>query len=346
MRIATGNMAARAAPRLWAISWASRGLTLGPSRLLGFQSLGLGARALSTHAPEGGSGERGLEAPSWGWYYEALASSAPVVCAESGLAALQAASELPWWATVVVASALLRTGLTLPLAALQSRVLAKLENLQPEIQSLAKHLRYEVSVCAKQQGWSEKLARFHFKKNLKRIVSDLYVRDNCHPVKASLLIWIQIPLWVFVSIALRNLSVGRASSEGLFIQEQLSTGGMLWFPDLTVPDPTWIMPITLGVLNLLIVEIFALRKTESSRFQRYATNFFRGVSIFMIPVAATVPSAIALYWVSSSFMGLSHNLLLRSPAFRRLCHIPRTKSDSDTPYRDIVSAFYVKYFFK
>nr|XP_016850173.1 PREDICTED: mitochondrial inner membrane protein COX18 [Anolis carolinensis] len=201
-----------------------------------------------------------------------------------------------------------------------------------------------ISVYAKQQGWSEKLARLHFKKNLKRIVSDLYVRDNCHPVKASLLIWIQIPLWVFVSIALRNFSVGR--SAGLFIQEQLSTGGMLWFPDLTVPDPTWIMPITLGVLNLLIVEIFALRKIESSRFQRYATNFFRGISIFMIPVAATVPSAIALYWVSSSFMGLLHNLLLRSPAFRRLCRIPRTKSDSDTPYRDIVSAFYVKYFFK
>ncbi|KAH0627042.1 hypothetical protein JD844_002409 [Phrynosoma platyrhinos] len=241
---------------------------------------------------------------------------------ESGLVALQAASGLPWWASVV------------------------LENLQPEIQSLAKHLRYEVSVCAKQQGWSEKSARVQFKKNMKRIISGLYVRDNCHPVKASLLIWIQIPLWVFVSIALRNLSVGRAASEGIFIQEQLSTGGTLWFTDLTVPDPTWIMPVTLGVLNLLIVEIFTLRKTEPSRFQKYATNFFRGVSIFMIPVAATVPSCLALYWLSSSFMGLSHNLLLCSPAFRRLCHIPRTKSDSDTPYRDIVFTFFVKYFFK
>lgn len=56
--------------------------------------------------------------------------------------------------------------------------------------------------------------------------------------------------------------------------------------------------------------------------------------------------SMALYWLSSSFVGLSHNLLLRSPTFRRLCCIPRTKSDSDTPYRDIVAALITKYSFK
>ncbi|XP_050801014.1 cytochrome c oxidase assembly protein COX18, mitochondrial [Gopherus flavomarginatus] len=284
--------------------------------------------------------------PSPGGLYEALAESAPVHWAESGLVALQAGTGLPWWLSIVCAGAVLRTGLTLPLAAHQGHVLAKLENLQPEIENLAKRLRYEVSIRGKQLGWSEKVARFHFRKNLGRIVSELYVRDNCHPFKASLLMWIQIPVWVFVSIALRNFSVGAADSEVLAVQEQLSTGGTLWFTDLTVPDSTWILPVSLGLLNLLIVEIFALRKLELSRFQKYATNFIRGLSVLMVPIAATVPSSMALYWLSSSFMGLSHNLLLRSPTFRRLCRIPRTKSDSDTPYRDIVSAFYTKYFLK
>ena len=49
--------------------------------------------------------------------------------------------------------------------------------------------------------------RYQFKKNLRRIISELYVRDNCHPFKASLLIWVQIPLWISVSLALRNLSI-------------------------------------------------------------------------------------------------------------------------------------------
>ncbi|XP_054847577.1 cytochrome c oxidase assembly protein COX18, mitochondrial [Eublepharis macularius] len=281
----------------------------------------------------------------WAWY-EALSVSAPVAWTEAGLLTLQAASGLPWWSSIIAASTLLRTSLTLPLAAHQGHILAKLENLQPEIQSLAKQLRQEVSICAKQRSWSENMARFHFRKNLKRIVSELYVRDNCHPLKASLLIWIQIPVWVFVSIALRNFSIGRPTSEGFSIQEQLSTGGTLWFTDLTAPDPTLVLPIALGLLNLLIVEMFVLRKTELSRFQKYSTYFFRGMAILMVPIAATVPSAMALYWVSSSFVGLSHNLLLRSPAFRRICRIPRTKSDSDTPYKDILDAFCAKYFLK
>ncbi|NWQ93254.1 COX18 protein, partial [Burhinus bistriatus] len=268
-------------------------------------------------------------------WYEGLAQSAPVHWAEDGLVGLQAATGLPWWAAIACGAALLRTAVTLPLAAHQGRLLGKLENLQPEIKKLAEHLRYEVSVRGKQLGWSEKVARFHFKKNLRRIITELYIRDNCHPFKATLLVWVQIPMWVCVSLALRNCSVGATGSE---VQEQFSAGGALWFTDLTAPDSTWILPVSLGLMNLLIVEIFASQKMEVSRFQKLATNFFRAVSVVMIPVAAAVPSSMALYWLSSSFMGLSHNLLLRSPTFRRLCCIPRTKSESDTPYRDLVSA--------
>ncbi|NWR55107.1 COX18 protein, partial [Bucorvus abyssinicus] len=141
---------------------------------------------------------------------------------------------------------------TLPLAAYQGRVLAKLENLRPEIKQQAERLRYEVSVRGRQLGWSDKVARFHFKKNLRRIVTELYIRDNCHPFKATLLVWVQIPVWVCVSLALRNCSVGVA---GLEVQEQFSAGGALWFTDLTVPDSTWILPVALGLVNLLIVEV-------------------------------------------------------------------------------------------
>ncbi|XP_026573085.1 cytochrome c oxidase assembly protein COX18, mitochondrial isoform X2 [Pseudonaja textilis] len=305
-----------------------------------------GARFLCVPAPAGGVEESHRD-PSWvGTWYEMLSSSVPVATVESGLIALQAASGLPWWSTVLAATAILRTGLTLPLSVLQKRVVSRLEKLHPEIEYLAKQLRYEVSVSAKQYGWSEKEARACYRRNIKRIVSELYIRDNCHPFKTTLIIWVQIPVWVFISIALRNLSIGRGDSEGLLIQQQFSTGGILWFKDLTLPDSTWILPITLGLLNLLIVEIFSLRTTETSRFWKYATNFFRALSVLMIPIASNVPSILALYWVSSSFIGLSHSLLLRSPAFCRLCHLPRTKSDSDTPYKDIVAALYTKYFLK
>ncbi|XP_053922116.1 cytochrome c oxidase assembly protein COX18, mitochondrial isoform X2 [Cuculus canorus] len=235
----------------------------------------LAAAAISA-GPEGGPvplGERLCRAP-------------PVHWAEEALLSLRDAAELPCWAAIAGGAALLRTAVTLPLAAGQRRLLAKLENLQPEIKTLSERLRYEVSVRGKQLGWSEKVARFHFKRNLRRIVTELYVRDNCHPFKATLLVWVQIPLWVCVSLALRNCSTGAAGSE---VQEQFSTGGALWFRDLTAPDSTWILPVLLGLVNLLIVELFASHK-EVSRLQKLATNFFRVLSVVMIPVAATVPS--------------------------------------------------------
>ncbi|XP_062483762.1 uncharacterized protein LOC134168285 isoform X2 [Pezoporus occidentalis] len=99
-------------------------------------------------APLGGHG---------GWY-EWWSQSPPVHWAEGGLTALQASAGLPWWAAIACGAALLRTAVTLPLAAHQCRLLAKLENLQPEIKNLAERLRYEVSVRGKQLGWSEKVA--------------------------------------------------------------------------------------------------------------------------------------------------------------------------------------------
>lgn len=120
-------------------------------------------------------------------------------------------------------------------------------------------------------------SRFQFQKNLRRIISQLYIRDNCHPFKASLLVWVQLPLWISLSLALRNLSLDKpgkftltlaqadcglilvqgkqqpVSSAGL--KSELATGGALWFSDLTLPDSTWILPICLGLTNLLIVEV-------------------------------------------------------------------------------------------
>ncbi|XP_004838075.1 mitochondrial inner membrane protein COX18 isoform X1 [Heterocephalus glaber] len=154
----------------------------------------------------------GPSAAAGGWY-EALAASAPVRAAEGALLGAHAALGLPWWGSIVLAAAGLRGSVTLPLAIYQHRVLAKVENLQPEIKNIAKSLNQEVAVCARQLGWSKRVTRLTYLKNMRRLVSELYVRDNCHPFKATVLIWIQLPMWIFMSIALRNLSTGATHSE-------------------------------------------------------------------------------------------------------------------------------------
>jgi len=40
---------------------------------------------------------------------------------------------------------------------------------------------------------------------IKKQWNKLIVRENCHPAKASLLILVQIPLWISLSMSIRNL---------------------------------------------------------------------------------------------------------------------------------------------
>lgn len=49
----------------------------------------------------------------------------------------------------------------------------------------------------------------------------------------------------------------------------------------------WTFPFS---LVYLCCQVFALRRIEASKFQKYVTNFIRGISLLMIPIAATVPS--------------------------------------------------------
>nr|XP_057914270.1 cytochrome c oxidase assembly protein COX18, mitochondrial [Doryrhamphus excisus]XP_057914279.1 cytochrome c oxidase assembly protein COX18, mitochondrial [Doryrhamphus excisus]XP_057914288.1 cytochrome c oxidase assembly protein COX18, mitochondrial [Doryrhamphus excisus] len=289
----------------------------------------------STHSD--GSARRQLSSgdAASGWYHQ-VSHSAPVHLAEDFLVHMQQASGLPWWISIAVSTLSIRTLVTLPLAAYQLLIIGKVEALQVEIAELAKRLRYEVSVRAKERGWTEKQSRFQFRKNLRRLVSQLYIRDNCHPFKASLLVWVQLPLWISLSLALRNLSLEESA-----VRPDLMTGGALWFADLTSPDSTWLLPISLGLTNLLIVEIFSLQRSNTSSLQKFVTNAMRGFSLLMIPIATTVPSSMALYWFSSSLVGLCHNLLLRSPALHRLLKVPTQRSD--TPYKDLLAAFVRKY---
>ncbi|TTJ38839.1 Mitochondrial inner membrane protein COX18 [Bagarius yarrelli] len=145
-----------------------------------YQQLG-SVRRVSQAGSGSGSGS--------GWY-ESVADSAPVHFTEQLLISSQQMTALPWWAGIICTTLALRTVITLPLAVYQAAIIAKIEALQKEIAELALRLRYEISVRAKEKNWSEKTCRYHFKKNLRRIVSELYVRENCHPFKATLLVWV------------------------------------------------------------------------------------------------------------------------------------------------------------
>ena len=59
-------------------------------------------------------------------------------------------------------------------------------------------------------------------------------------------------------VAVRDMTSAMTTSltppSSLFL-DSLSTGGALWFSNLTVPDSTMLLPVLLGAINLVNVEV-------------------------------------------------------------------------------------------
>lgn len=75
-----------------------------------------------------------------------------------------------------------------------------------------------------------------------------------------------------------------------------------------------------------------MRTRPPTRFHKIITNVFRGLSICLVPVACSVPSALNVYWVASSSYGLMQNLILASPQVKRTFGIPLTQTELKNPY--------------
>lgn len=273
-------------------------------------------------------------------FYNWLSESTPVEYTKNFLVSVHDYTGLPWWGTIICTTVALRCTITLPLAIYQAYIISKVENLalidMPEV---SREVKKEVAILALKNKWDDRRTQIIYKRMLKSKWDGLVVRDNCHPLKGTITLWFQLPMWIFFTAALRNIAYlapfDDAAAQVQFLQ--MCVGGFLWIPNLTLPDHTWFFPAILGFSNLTIIELQALRRVrQGHNFQRYVTNFFRCLSLLLIPISATVPSAVCLYWTTSSLIGLGQNLFLMSNRVRHFCHIPDTPSTLDNPYLQLM----------
>lgn len=98
------------------------------------------------------------------------------------------------------------------------------------------------------------------------------------------------------------------------IEPSLATEGALWFPDLLIPDPQLILPFMLSAT--MFANIRYQERTRKKRgwqlgaLQRRIGNASKIVVLAVGPLTLTVPSAIHVYWISSSAFALVNNIFL------------------------------------
>lgn len=98
-----------------------------------------------------------------------------------------------------------------------------------------------------------------------------------------------------------------------WFEPALANEGMLWFPDLLVPDPSGVLPfIASGIMfmNIYTTKNAAGATESPSRFHRNLRRTLLLLSLSIGPLCQNLPAALMLYWASSSAAVMSWNVWL------------------------------------
>lgn len=138
----------------------------------------------------------------------------------------------------------------------------------------------------------------------------LFKKYDCNPLKAMIVPLVQMPVFVSMFLALRKMPD--------YFPNELSTGGVLWFPDLAVADPTWALPIASGVLFVAMVELGKEQMLANNRKQgEMMLNIFRAMGVAVTVFTVNFPAVIFCYWMPNNTLSVVQAKLFNNKDVRR-----------------------------
>ncbi|KAL8997748.1 MAG: hypothetical protein Q9169_003077 [Polycauliona sp. 2 TL-2023] len=124
----------------------------------------------------------------------------------------------------------------------------------------------------------------------------------------------------------------------------LDEGGILWFTDLTVSDPTFLLPMATGVATFYMFK-FGGELGSATAISGNTMKFFQwGMPIFSAVIMSLWPAVMQVGFFTTSLMALGQSFLFKQPWFRRFVNIhplppkdaPSTEKDSRSGYKGMV----------
>lgn len=256
---------------------------------------------------------------------------------------------LPWWAVIVVSTVALRTFFIFPLATHHQHVIARLTNLNVELDTTAKdEITKSVAKLAKEKNWDSKTIDDRYQREILNRRHELYLKYNCNPKKCFILALFQMPLWMAMSGAIRNISAMEPIRDVTAIQAylEMKASGFSILKDLTVADGTFTLPALIVVTNLLIIQLNDMSGLHSNNNLRFIILvLMRCFTIISFSFIMHAPKCMSLYWLTSSLCGLLQTFLFVHPKTRRWLRIPHTDRLRPDPLKHIKNRFKSIYYF-
>ena len=203
----------------------------------------------------------------------------------------------PWWLSIAMLTIVVRT-LLFPLTVKQVRSMRAMQDLRPEMERIRAQYRDN------RQRQQEEMMK-------------LYQERNVNPLGGCLPILVQMPIFIGIFYLIREFGGYRLGDKVVPPKyESFHEGGILWFQNLSDPDPLYLLPIISALTMLAATEITAKNIDPQQRWLMRLLPI--GITIFLF----NFPAGLFVYWITSNLVTLVQNYLIYH-------HGPGRKSSQD-----------------
>ncbi|KAH6912045.1 inner membrane protein OXA1L [Coprinopsis sp. MPI-PUGE-AT-0042] len=245
-----------------------------------------------------------------------LSSWSPIGIITWSYEILQVSTGLPWFWTIVAGSALWRL-VCVPLAMANIRSSARLKPYQPAVLAARERM-------SKAQGSRDAIELQKASAEMKSI----YRQADVNPVTGMILpMVLQLPIQIGTFFALRRVceaGLQQLTDSGVSIHMNVPwAGDVAWLQDLTVADPTYILPaVFCAVVNTQII-VGSKEMDTSTPSQGHLMNVFRALSFVGAGFMSQFPAGLFVGLITTSGLTVAQSLAMRAPALRRMVGIPQ-----------------------
>jgi YidC/Oxa1 family membrane protein insertase len=212
--------------------------------------------------------------------------------------AFHAASGLNYAYSIIGVTAIARVFL-FPIFVKGQRTQSRMAHMQPELQAIKARID-------KLGPDADRETQIKYGLQMKA----LFKKYDCNPLGAMVVPMVQAPFFMSMFFGLTKMPK--------FFPDELSTGGIFWFQDLTMTDSYYILPSFSALTFLIMIEKGKEQMMATNPAQgEMMVNIFRGMSVIMFPVAIGFSTAVLCYWVTNNTITLVQSLAFQNPTIRR-----------------------------
>ena len=154
-------------------------------------------------------------------------------------------------------------------------------------------------------------------------MQQVWKKYDANPFKSFVPILINAPIFISFYFAISKMAAGVPSFQ---------TGGPAMYMDLSIADPTYSLPILSSLSFLASVELGAVEGMQANTQQSMSMKWFlRALSVAMVPLTASFPQGVFVYWITSNTFSGFQTLVTRNKGFKSLVGIPDVSAITQAP---------------